>query len=471
VDLSFGMWDENDIAVVAEFVAFHGLKRLGVQVDDNLLHCAPSLCSELHSRIGITCFILGDTPYAPCCVDEVGAQHFAADAVLLFGFPCYSGTAGIPVCRLTPKSTVRESWWDDSVHACRDVAPSQTRQFVLLCDVQYEHLAVEFAEHLFRAEKVACCVALADPPSIQGHRISRDRARFAHCAVADGVVGKAAAIALLHKEDGDQSLPPPAVRLCGRAVYKLSPGSSGLVLDSAELEESGDCVILFVGCSSSALGRRLGMRFGSSCTVLHADPQGKPTWHSLDVTAALMQRFNAIDRIQNAQTVGVVYGTVAVHGFQEVHDRCTRLIRSTGRKVYSMVVGKLNQPKLSNFSHVEVFVVLSCPQSFLTLDMKAYPVPLVCPYDVEVAFGAREWDMRYILDFDELLESSSGTASQEHLQSGAGNMALVSRNFLDELVPLSSRGFQGLSLEDTKPPSLAVHGQHGIAAEYVQLDS
>ena len=33
-------------------------------------------------------FVLGDTSYGQCCVDEVAAQHLNADAVIHFGHTC-----------------------------------------------------------------------------------------------------------------------------------------------------------------------------------------------------------------------------------------------------------------------------------------------------------------------------------------------------------------------------------------------
>jgi diphthamide biosynthesis protein 2 len=42
-------------------------------------------------------FILADTSYSACCVDEVAAQHAAADLVVHYGQACLSPTSRLPV--------------------------------------------------------------------------------------------------------------------------------------------------------------------------------------------------------------------------------------------------------------------------------------------------------------------------------------------------------------------------------------
>ena len=42
-------------------------------------------------------FILGDTSYGECCVDEVAAEHLNADSVIHFGHTCLTPPQRLPV--------------------------------------------------------------------------------------------------------------------------------------------------------------------------------------------------------------------------------------------------------------------------------------------------------------------------------------------------------------------------------------
>jgi diphthamide biosynthesis protein 2 len=61
-----------------------------------------------------------------------------------------------------------------------------------------------------------------------------------------------------------------------------------------------------------------------------------------------------------------------------------RIIKKAGRKAYSFVVGKINVPKLANFSEVDVFVLVACPENSL-LDSR-YSTFLHSLYPYKLAF-------------------------------------------------------------------------------------
>ncbi|KAI9148498.1 Diphthamide biosynthesis protein 2 [Blastocladiella emersonii ATCC 22665] len=79
--------------------------KVGLQIPDEFLSYADRIMRELRSladeRVDPTwlldVFILADTQYSPCCVDEVAAQHFDADAVVHFGRSCLSKPSHMPV--------------------------------------------------------------------------------------------------------------------------------------------------------------------------------------------------------------------------------------------------------------------------------------------------------------------------------------------------------------------------------------
>ena len=78
----------------------HNLKatKIALQFSDDLLPHSfkVSKCIEnafkLHycDASPIKTYILGDTSRAPCCVDEIAAQHISADSIIHYGYTCFS---------------------------------------------------------------------------------------------------------------------------------------------------------------------------------------------------------------------------------------------------------------------------------------------------------------------------------------------------------------------------------------------
>eukprot|EP01052_Picozoa_sp_SAG31_P010537 SAG31_NODE_579_length_13948_cov_5.599105_14_plen_68_part_00 len=58
---------------------------MALQFPDDLLRDAMQVCDWLEQRTGANIFVLGDTAYGACCVDEVAAAHYNADLLVHFG--------------------------------------------------------------------------------------------------------------------------------------------------------------------------------------------------------------------------------------------------------------------------------------------------------------------------------------------------------------------------------------------------
>jgi len=103
-------------------------------------------------------------------------------------------------------------------------------------------------------------------------------------------------------------------------------------------------------------------------------------------------------------TVGPnVVGTLGVANHVEIASQLEVAIRRTGKTVYRFVIGKLNPAKLANFSDIDVFVLISCPENSL-LDCRDYFQPIVTPFEMELACNPRrQWTGKCELDFNQLL--------------------------------------------------------------------
>ena len=45
---------------------------------------------KLKEQAGVGLFVMADSTYGSCCVDEVGASHINADCVIHYGHTCLS---------------------------------------------------------------------------------------------------------------------------------------------------------------------------------------------------------------------------------------------------------------------------------------------------------------------------------------------------------------------------------------------
>ena len=75
-----------------------GWRRVALQFPDHLLSDAGLVAEWLQrSEPERSFFIVGDTSYGSCCVDEVAAAHYHADFLVHFGAACLAPVEKLPV--------------------------------------------------------------------------------------------------------------------------------------------------------------------------------------------------------------------------------------------------------------------------------------------------------------------------------------------------------------------------------------
>lgn len=84
-----------DVSATVEWIGSNEYEVVGLQFPDGLLpHAIPvlRLLRRSLARIGksVELYIMADTTYGSCCVDEVAAEHVSADAVVHYGHACMS---------------------------------------------------------------------------------------------------------------------------------------------------------------------------------------------------------------------------------------------------------------------------------------------------------------------------------------------------------------------------------------------
>lgn len=79
-------------------------------------------------------FILADTSYGACCVDEIAAEHVSADVVVHYGRACLSPTARLPVIHVFTHQPLAVEMVIESFKA---TYPNHGQLIILMSDVIY----------------------------------------------------------------------------------------------------------------------------------------------------------------------------------------------------------------------------------------------------------------------------------------------------------------------------------------------
>ncbi|NWR37028.1 DPH2 synthase, partial [Tachuris rubrigastra] len=432
----------------AAFVRDGGFRKVALQFPDELLADAAAVAARMEAATGAAMFVLGDTTYGSCCVDEVAAEHAGAEAVLHYGPACLSPCEKLPVLHVFGQQPLDVG---RCAEAFRELYPERQSRVVVLCDVVYAHAMGELEEQL-----------CPEYPNVTFSRL----------------------------ECGD----PPAPVLPGQ---ESRFGRRFLVETPGGLQ---DYAMFYVGTEGLALTSF--MLTWNRCPFSSFDPTtGCGRRETLNVNRALMRRLYLVERARDARVVGVLVGTLGVAGYLALLQRLRELLRRAGKRSYTLAVGKPNPAKLANFPEVDVFVLVACAQNSL-LDSSDFYRPVVTPYELELACNpAREWTGNYFTDFRDLLPGAcahmelppaipaaeaipdvsliTGEMRAAHLwdppaSQPPSSTALACRDqtrALAEISPaasfLESRSWRGLEQQLGQTPiSKAVQGRRGIAIAY-----
>lgn len=289
-------------------------------------------------------------------------------------------------------------------------------------------------------EPVSAPVALAQGFCCMPH--STDGQAVCGCQASDKIPGCTAHNATNPDTPPRQAPPAPLME----SATPRKDTSIHIVNDSApegaqmpsnkNLQENG--VIIYIGGESLTLSNLL--LTNSTTPVISYDPKSKICKVESERTnKMLMRRYGTIQRAKDADVFGIVVGTLGAGKLTSISVlRCfadmpcliqaaylptlaylRKLLRQHRKKSYTMAVGKLTPSKLANFLEVECWVLVACGENSLVQGHKDFYKPIITPYELEVALGARGWlgsasdetstagiDDGYTLDFASVLKQA-----------------------------------------------------------------
>ncbi|SCZ89665.1 BZ3500_MvSof-1268-A1-R1_Chr9g10537 [Microbotryum saponariae] len=391
--------------------------QIALQFPDELLHDSVQIYHLLRARLEahIELYVLADTTYGSCCVDEVAAQHVDADLIVHYGHTCLSPTLRLPVNYVLTKRPVDPSHAANSLASTSKESLDQDRRaIVLMYDVAYAYKAHLIFDQLEPLVNLPLSMARIDRRTNRVNKKGKSSVQSEDEAASASAPTRATTQDEPVENDGDDTTPPDGVSnvapaptpegLVPSETMPIRPTPPRIAYELPEGTTIDDCAIFYIGGESLALNNIL-MTHGK-CPVWSYDPRTKEArLESSKTNRMLMRRYATVEKAKDSDVIGILIGTLGVASYLPLIKHLRELIASHQKKSYTVAVGKLNPAKLANFMEVECFVLVACPENTL-IDSKEFLRPIVTPFELELALTSKNWTGEYVLDFETLLATS-----------------------------------------------------------------
>ncbi|TDL18370.1 diphthamide biosynthesis protein [Rickenella mellea] len=380
----------------AEFEDYYEIAEIAKQIEswdslqfpDELLHDSVPVHHLLKARLSKSrdLYILADTSYGSCCVDEVAASHIDADVAVHYGHSCLSQTSRLPVIYVFGRKSLDV---DLCVPKISDyVKTGDWTQINLKHEVGFNHLGDDVCTKLRHALGTSIQVVYNRLPTR-----SRPRAQE-NSSDPDSKNGTVAASpnSPASEDPVDSFLTPTATQ-----VHDSSSADAHA--------EPASTLTVWIGDESPTLTKLLMTSEGRNI-VSYAPRSGSIQIQSHLTNKMLMRRYALVQQARDADVFGILVGTLGVASYLPLLSHLRTTLKMAHKKSYTVSVGKINPSKLANFMEIECWIWVSCSEGMV--DSKEFLRPIISPYELELALQPEpSWTGKYILDFDELLAKAT----------------------------------------------------------------
>ena len=312
-------------------------------------------------------FILADTSYGSCCVDETAAEHADADVVVHYGRSCLSPTSRLPVIYVFTKPPLAMEIISE---AFQELYPDTRTKVIVMADVPFTYCVPVFA-HVLRMKGYASVFATA----------------------------------LIHETNSplpNRTVPP-------------------------EVQENQSALIDWRLFHISEPPESLLLNISSRVSDIHIFPTTQSplpsSCISVSTAVALRRRYALLTRLSTVPIFGILINTLSVRNYMSILRHVKQTITAAGKKSYTFVVGKVNPAKLANFAEVGGWIVIGCWESSL-FNSKDFWRPIITPFELEIALqrdAERTWTGEWTSDFQHVLKANGKSAKPPDMIANTSN--------------------------------------------------
>ncbi|KAF8320686.1 diphthamide biosynthesis protein [Clavulina sp. PMI_390] len=349
----------------------HSFGRVALQFPDELLPYSVPIYRSLKAKLpAIEFYVMADTTYGSCCVDEVAAQHVDADAVVHYGHACLSPTTRLPSFYVFPRKAIDAVACAEALRDAHRNLEQQPTSLVIILDLAYH----------YKADLLRTSLEKELSPELKIHMWTLP----------------------------DRFIPPQSTSSSQGAAVANRHRLPSVLLPN-------ECVIYYIGGESLALNNIL--LTNGQTTVFSYDPASRSTrLESPKSNRLLMRRYAVVHKARDADVFGILVGTLGVGKlifsaaqYLPVINFLRKAIARARKKSYTVSVGKLNPAKLGNFMEIECFVLVACPENSI-IDGKDFLRPIITPHELLATLDPEfEWGLEYTLSFTDVLAQASQT--------------------------------------------------------------
>ncbi|PIS53904.1 diphthamide biosynthesis protein 2 [Candidozyma auris] len=335
-----------------------------------------------------TLWVLADTSYSSCCVDEVAAEHVKADLLIHFGDACLNAVSKLPCAYVFGKPLV-------DIHKLVDQFkgryPEKDAKVVLMGDAPHTYIL---------------------------HHLKESLSEYTNLVIGD--VEALAAPILGYK-------PMPARATSLRALNRVY---HGLDEDDSALANYD---LFHITAPETPRLLQLTTKF-SSVTLF--DPLDNSV--SQGPYPNLMRRYRYMHMARAAGTIGILVNTLSLSNTREVINGIAKKIKEAGKKHYIFVVGKPNVAKLANFEAIDLWCVLGCDHQGIIVDQNnEYFKAIVTPYELLLALSDElSWTGQWVTDFKSILSEIGNESDDEQDDAKKKFKEVVDGSDSDEDAPM-----------------------------------
>ncbi|WVZ59180.1 LOW QUALITY PROTEIN: hypothetical protein U9M48_009369, partial [Paspalum notatum var. saurae] len=424
-----------EIRRTAEFLRAGAYTRVALQFPDEMLKdaslVARFLRRELASGGGVRLFVMADTAYNSCCVDEVGASHIDAQCVVHYGHACMSPTSNLPAFFVFGKAPLDINACANSLLEC---SRKSNKHILVLYGLEYAYALDDLRRTFEESCKSSSC-----NPEVQYADILCSVMSPSSSATEEHKCPESTGTSYNRHFSVNSDVATFPNNRCSMesssSTYKYSLG--GVTWNISVQEKMEDFLIFWIGQDNSAFAN----------------------------IVLTFNKYYLVEKAKDANIIGILVGTLGVAGYLYIIEQMKELIKATGKKSYTLVMGRPNSAKLANFPECEVFVYVSCAQTAL-LDSKDFLAPVITPFEAVLAFSrGKEWTGEYLLDFKDLISSEKQevASTTEEARFSFIKGVYVEDNFSQENEEQSETS---LALAEVTEKALNIKNQHNDTILY-----